>query len=175
MPLEDVESKTKTIQNLKMNLKESRIQVSELVFEKRKMEECDRDYKERASDEIKSLKQALRASNENNVLFESELRREMKRLKIEFLQKDTNEMTQDDGVDVSSRPLMVRLTFCFTPIYKIVPLTIILRVHREETNGIVKIKLNMEKCGSKTCVASGTFKIQHPALQHAGVKAYIQS
>ena len=116
--LEDDEWKTKRIQDLKMNLKVSRIQVSKLESEKREKEECCRDYKEKTEDEIKWLKQALKASNENNAMYESrisskkqensELRRENQRLKTELLQKDGGEMTEDCGVHVSSRPLMVR-------------------------------------------------------------------
>ena len=139
--LEDDEWKTKRIQDLKMNLKVSRIQVSKLESEKREMEECCRDYKERTEDEIKWLKQALKASNENNAMYESrifskkqensEVRREIQRLKSELFQKDTNEMTQDGAVDVSCRPLMVR--FWFIASSKIVPLTTIAVAYRGKT------------------------------------------
>ena len=66
---------------------------------------------------MKWLKQALKASRENNTLYEkriaskrqenAELKREIQRLNNKLLKKDAVDMTKDAAVEVSSRPLMV--------------------------------------------------------------------
>ena len=68
---------------------------------------------------MKWLKQALKASRENNTLYEkriaskrqenAELKREIQRLNNKLLKKDAVDMTKDAAVEVSSRPLMVSL------------------------------------------------------------------
>ena len=115
--LEDVKSKTKIIQDLNVKIKESSIQVSKLECDKREMEQYSRQYKERTTNEMKWLKQALKASRENNTLYEkriaskrqenAELKREIQRLNNKLLKKDAVDMTKDAAVEVSSRPLMV--------------------------------------------------------------------
>ena len=115
--LEDVKSKTKIIQDLNVKIKESSIQVSKLECDKREMEQYSRHYKERTTNEMKWLKQALKASRENNTLYEkriaskrqenAELKREIQRLNNKLLKKDAVDMTKDAAVEVSSRPLMV--------------------------------------------------------------------
>ena len=116
--LEELEEKTKLIWDLRMKNKESRIRISSLESEKREMEECERDYREKVTSELNWFRQALKASEEKHDLFQSkivsakqentELIREKHRLKIELLQKETDEMSQYREMDVSSRPLMVR-------------------------------------------------------------------
>ena len=116
--MKDQEAKANQLRDVKMNLNKSRIRISRLESEKRNMEECKRDYKEKVEREINRLKQALKASVENNTSFQSrivsakqekcELRWENQKLKVESLQKYLYEMAQSCGVDVSSRPLMVR-------------------------------------------------------------------
>jgi len=116
--LEELEEKTKLIWDLRMKNKESRIRISSLETEKRGMEECEREYKENITSELNWLRQALKASEEKNEFFQSkivsakqensELIRENHRLKIEVLQKETDEMSQYREMDVSSRPLTVR-------------------------------------------------------------------
>ena len=115
--LEDVGAQTKIIQDLNVKIKESSIQVSKLECDKREMEQYNRQYKDRTTNELKWLKQALKASRENNTLYEkriaskrhenAELKREIQRLKNELLKKDAVDMTKDAAVEVSSRPLMV--------------------------------------------------------------------
>ena len=115
--LEDVKGKTKIIQDLNVKIKESSIQVSKLECDKREMEQYSRQYKERTTNEMKWLKQALKASRENNTLYEkriaskrqenAELKREIQRLNNKLLKKDAVDMTKDAAVEVSSRPLMV--------------------------------------------------------------------
>ena len=121
--LEELEEKTKLIWDLRMKNKESRIRISSLESEKREMEECERDYKEKVTSELNWLRQALKASEEKNEFFQSkivsakqentELIREKHRLKIELLQKETDEMSQYREMDVSSRPLTVRHVLYF--------------------------------------------------------------
>ena len=121
--LEELEEKTKLIWDLRMKNKESRIRISSLESEKREMEECERDYKEKVTSELNWLRQALKASEEKNEFFQSkivsakqentELIREKHRLKIELLQKETDEMSQYREMDVSSRPLTVRHVLSF--------------------------------------------------------------
>ena len=119
--MKDQEANAKQLCELKMNLKESRIRISRLESEKRDMEECERDYKEKVKREINQLKLELKASKENNKSSQSmivsvkqqncELRWENQRMKAESLQKYFDEMAQSCGVDVPSRPLMVRRVF----------------------------------------------------------------
>ena len=115
--LEDVEAKTKIIQDLKLKIKESSIQLSKLESDKREMEQCSRQYRNRTANELKWLKQALKASRENNSLYEKRiaskrqenvgLKKEIQRLNNELLKKDAVDMTKHAAVEVSSRPLMV--------------------------------------------------------------------
>ena len=110
--LKDVEAKTKIIQDLKLKIKESSIQLSKLESDKREMEQCSRQYRNRTTNELKWLKQALKASRENNSLYEKRIaskRQENVELKkeIQGLKKDAVDMTKDATVEVSSRPLMV--------------------------------------------------------------------
>ena len=119
--MKDQEAKANQLCELKMKHDKSRIRISRLESEKRIMEECTRDYKEKVIREINRLKQALKASDENNTSFQSriesakqekcELRWENQKLKAESLQKYLYEMAQSLGVDVSSRPLMVKCFF----------------------------------------------------------------
>ena len=119
--MKDQEINAKQLCQLKMNLKESRSRISRLESEKREMEEYERDYKEKVKREINRLKLELKASKENNKSSQSRidsakqencaLRWENQRLKAESLQKYFDEMAQSCGVDVPSRPLMVRSVF----------------------------------------------------------------
>ena len=116
--MKNQEAKANQLCEVKMNLNKFRIRISRLESEKRNMEECKRDYKEKVERQINRLKQALKASDENNTSFHSrivsakqddcQLRWEDQKLKVESLQKYLYEMAQSCGVEASSRPLMVR-------------------------------------------------------------------
>ena len=103
--LEDLKTKTKLICDMKMNLQESTARISRLEAEKLEQDRCFKDYKRKLARGVKRLKQSLNTANENESLLQSrigstgremsELRQENQKLKIELLQKEFGESSQD--------------------------------------------------------------------------------
>ena len=103
--LEDLKTKAKLIWDMKMNLQESTARISRLEAEKLEQDRCFKDYKRKLARGVKRLKQSLNTANEKESLLQSrigstgremsELRQENQKLKIELLQKEFVESSQD--------------------------------------------------------------------------------
>ena len=93
--LRELEAKTQLIEDLKMNITESRIQASRINSEKREMQEYDNNCKQ----STKTLKYVIGSIKQKN----HELRSQNQKLL-----QSTDGMTQDEEDDSPSRPLTVR-------------------------------------------------------------------